>query len=85
MGDPQLTVDEVVDRILEAVDSDGDGKLLVTCHTDNVVKALSIRYFVVSSENISPSSFFFFFAPQDILTWKSSLEVHNRTPGCSIC
>ncbi len=32
MSDPQLTVDEVVDRILQAVDSDGDGKHVVTSH-----------------------------------------------------
>lgn len=38
MSDSQLTVDEVVDRLLQAVDSDGDGKHLLTCHISNALK-----------------------------------------------
>lgn len=58
MSDSRLTVDEVVDRILQAVDSDGDGKHLVTFHFYNAVKILwsdnlQREQFVVSAENIN--------------------------------
>lgn len=66
MSDPQLTVDEVVDRILQAVDSDGDGKHFVTCHIYSAMKAhfwsdsRQRENCVVLAENINPALTFLF-------------------------
>lgn len=71
-NESNLTIDEVVERILDAVDFDRDGKEIMLQHSRK-------------NYNRSRNETSFFLLSQVTLLWKSLLKVHRKIPGCLIC